>query len=50
MLNSGQNLLIFVSRDLENYRMTLKKMGHLSYAVSSFVHRFIAIGEFKLEL
>ena len=25
-------------------------MGHLSYAASSFVHRFMAIGEFKLEL
>ena len=25
-------------------------MAHLSYAASSFVHYFIAIGEFKLEL
>ena len=25
-------------------------IGHLSYAASSFVHHFIAIGEFKLEL
>ena len=27
-----------------------KKIGHLSFAVSSFVQYFIAIGEFKLEL
>ena len=27
-----------------------KTIGHLSFAVSSFVRHFIAIGEFKLEL
>ena len=27
-----------------------KTIGHLSYAASSFVHHFITIGEFKLEL
>ena len=27
-----------------------KKIGHLSCAASSFVHHFIAIDEFKLEL
>ena len=27
-----------------------KTIGHLSYAVSSFMHHFIAIGQFKLEL
>ena len=39
------------------YRMTLKidvwpwkTLGHLSYAVSTFVHNFIANDEFKLEL
>ena len=39
------------------YRVTLKSdgwpwktIGHLSFAVSSFVQHFIAIGEFKLEL
>ena len=39
------------------YRVTLKfdgwpwkTKGHLSFAVSSFVQHFIAIGEFKLEL
>ena len=29
--------------------MTLKTTGHISYAASSFVHHFIAIGIFKLE-
>ena len=39
------------------YRVTLKfdgwpwkTIGHLFYATSSFVHHFVAIGEFKLEL
>ena len=39
------------------YRVTLKfdgspwkTIGHLSFAVSSFVQHFIAIGEFKLDL
>ena len=42
---------IFVPRDLENWRVTLKKtIGQLSYAASTFVHHFIANGEFKLEL
>ena len=27
-----------------------KQYGHLFYATSSFVHHFVAIGEFKLEL
>ena len=27
-----------------------KTIGHLFYATSSFVHQFVAIGEFKLEL
>ena len=27
-----------------------KKIGHLVYAASSFMHHFIAICEFKLEL
>ena len=35
--------------DLEIWRMTLKNW-HLFYATSSFVHHFVAIGEFKLEL
>ena len=29
---------------------TWKAIGHLFYATSSFVHHFVAIGEFKLEL
>ena len=39
------------------YRVTLKfdrwpwkTVGHLSYAASGFVHHFIAVGEFKMEL
>ena len=28
----------------------LKTIGHLSYAISSFLHHFIVSGEFKLEL
>ena len=36
--------------DLEIWRMTLKKIGHLFNATSSFVHHFVAIVEFKLEL
>ena len=27
-----------------------KTIGHLFYATSSFLHHFVAIGEFKLEL
>ena len=30
-------------------RWPWKPIGHLSYAASSFVHHFVAIGEFKLE-
>ena len=31
-------------------RWSWKIIGHLSYAASSFMHHFIAIGEFKLKL
>ena len=31
-------------------RWPSKTIGHLFYATSSFVHHFVAIGEFKLEL
>ena len=41
---------LFVPCDLENWRMTLKTIGHPSYVASTFVHHFIADGEFKLEL
>ena len=47
----GSNSTILKSYDLEIWRMTLwKTIGHLFYATSSFVHHFIAIGEFKLDL
>ena len=49
--------LIWVKIDDFFSRMTLKfdiwpwkTIGHLFYTTSSFVHHFIAIGEFKLEL
>ena len=48
---------IWVKFDVFQSRVTLKfdgwpskTIGHLFYASSSFVHHFIAIGEFKLEL
>ena len=47
----GSNLTIF--RDLWPWNFTddlEKTIGHLCYATSSFVHHFVAIGEFKLEL
>ena len=31
----------FVPRDLENWHMTLKTIGHLSYAAPTFVHHFM---------
>ena len=41
----------FLSRvTLKFGRWPWKTTGHLSYAASSFVYHFIAIGEFKLEL
>ena len=49
--------LIWVKIDAFLSRVTLKfdgwpstTIGHLSYATSSFVQHFVAIGEFKLEL
>ena len=42
---------IFLSRvTLKFDRWPWKTIGYLSYAASGFVHHFIAIGEFKLEL
>ena len=35
---------------LEIWQTTLKTFGHLSYATSSFVHHFITISEYNLEL
>ena len=41
----------FFSRvTLQFYGWPWKTIGHLLYATSSFVHHFVAIGEFKLEL
>ena len=46
-----QNWLFFIPCDLEIWWMALKKkIGHLSYATARFVHHFITIIEFKLEL
>ena len=51
MLNSGKKLVIFLSRvTLKIDGWLWKTIENLSYAASSFVHHFIAIGEFKLEL
>ena len=47
----GSKLAIFLSCvTLKFDRWPWKTIGHLSYAASSSVHHFIAIGEFKLEL
>ena len=47
----GSKSAIFLSRvTLKFDGWPWKTIGHLSHAASSFVHYFIAIGEFKLEL
>ena len=47
----GSNATIFLSRvTLKFDKWPWKTIGHLFYATSSFLHHFIAIGEFKLEL
>ena len=47
----GSNSTIFFSRvTLKFDGWPWKTIGHLFYATSSFVHHFVAIGEFKLEL
>ena len=46
----GSNTMIIQPYDLEIWLMTLKTIGHLFYATSSFVHHLVPIGEFKLEL
>ena len=40
----------FTHVTLQFYVWPWKTIGHLFYATSSFVHRFIAIGKLKLEL
>ena len=47
----GSNLTIFFSLVTLQFDIwPWKTIGHLFYATSSFVHHFVAIGEFKLEL
>ena len=47
----GSKSTIFFSRvTFKLDRWPWKTIGHLFYATSSFVHHFVAIGEFKLEL
>ena len=46
----GSKSAIFCPMLSWNLQMTLKTIGHLFYAAWSFLHHFIAIGEFKLEL
>ena len=36
--------------DIAIWRTTLKTIGNIFYVTSSFMHNFVAIGEFKLEL
>ena len=47
----GSKSTIYFSRVTSKfYGWPWKTIGHLFYATSSFVHHFVAIGEFKLEL
>ena len=47
----GSKSMIFFSRVTLQFDVwPWKTIGHLFYATSSFVHHFVAIGEFKLEL
>ena len=47
----GQNQWIFFSRVTLQFDVwPWKTIGRLFYATSSFVHHFVAIGDFKLEL
>ena len=47
----GSKLAIFFVLDgLGIWRMILQTTGHLIYATSSFVHHFITVNEFTLEL
>ena len=48
--NLGQIRWFLEPCDLEIWRMTLKNNRAPFYAKSSFMHHFVAIGEFKLEL
>ena len=46
----GSNSTIFRAVTLKFDRWPWKTIGHLFNAASSFVHHFVSIGEFKLEL
>ena len=46
----GQNRCFLSRVTFEFDRWPWKSIGHLFYATSSFVHHFVAIGEFKLQL
>ena len=47
----GSKLMIFLSRmTLKFDRWPWETTGHIVYATSSFLHHFVAIGGFKLEL
>ena len=48
--NLGQHRRFFICVTLKFDEWPSKTIGHLFYATSSFVHHFVAIGEFKLEL
>ena len=48
--NLGQNRLFFSRVSLKFDVWPSKTIGHLFYAIPSFVHHFVVIGEFKLEL
>ena len=45
--NLGQNRRFFSRVTLKLYGWPWKTIGHLFYATSSFVHHFVAIGEFR---
>ena len=48
--NLGQNRRFFSRVTLQFDGWPWKTIGHIFYATSHFVHHFVAIGEFKLEL
>ena len=50
LLKLDSNRPFFSPCDLEIWWMTQKPIGHLFYATLSFLHHFVAIGEFKMEL
>ena len=45
----SKSIIFFSPVTLKFDRWPWKTIGHLFYATSSFVHHFVAIGEFKLE-